>query len=166
MPLDAIQAFPNTAEDSTCNATADGLLFVSIISLVNRVQTGVCLGPAPRNWCVWPPGHGIPPKKQDQNNIYPRSLRFIMGTSLRVHTTTLKTGITRTPEFEKKGLAQFAVNVGAKCGHGCLYCSTGAMLSAHPSFKEAGENPYLTGYAIVDPNRHKSQIQDHVIGRA
>jgi len=29
---------------------------------------------------------------------------------MRVHLTTLRAGITRTPEFEKKGLAQFAVN--------------------------------------------------------
>ena len=69
---------------------------------------------------------------------------------MRVHTTLLKTGIQRTKEFEKKGLAQFAVNVGTKCGHGCLYCSTGAMLRVHGSFKAAGENPFTSGYANVD----------------
>ncbi len=69
-----------------------------------------------------------------------------------IHTVTLKGGITRTKEFERKDLAQFAVNVGTKCGHGCTYCSTGAMLRMHPSFKEAGENPIGSGFAIVDPN--------------
>lgn len=62
------------------------------------------------------------------------------------------TGISRTPAFEEKGLARFAVNVGTKCGHGCTYCSTGAMLRMHPSFEAAGEDPYQFGYAIVDPD--------------
>lgn len=35
---------------------------------------------------------------------------------LREHGYCLKTGITRTPEFERKRLACFAVNVGLKCG--------------------------------------------------
>lgn len=64
--------------------------------------------------------------------------------------TTLKAGITQTPEFERKGLASFAVNVGTKCGHDCLYCSTGALLRMHRSFKVAGENPFGHGYSIVD----------------
>src|SRR5208283_4459095 len=69
----------------------------------------------------------------------------------REHITTLKTGIQRSEEFEKKGLASYAVNVGTKCGHDCTYCSTGTMLRMHPSFKEAGEKPFDLGYAIVDP---------------
>lgn len=75
-----------------------------------------------------------------------------MGTSLRVHTMTIVKGIKRTKGFEKKGLAQHSVNVGAKCGHGCLYCSTGATLRAHSIFKKVGESSYDTGYAIVDPD--------------
>jgi DNA repair photolyase len=63
----------------------------------------------------------------------------------------LKTGISRTPEFEKKGLASYAVNVGTKCGHQCLYCSTGAVLRTHRSFPACAENPFEFGYAIVDP---------------
>ncbi len=70
---------------------------------------------------------------------------------VRVHRTALGAGITRTPEFGKKGLASFAVNVGTKCGHSCTYCSTGATLRRHGSFKAAGENPLGLGYAIVDP---------------
>jgi DNA repair photolyase len=72
--------------------------------------------------------------------------------NMRTHITTLKKGITRTPEFKKKGLAGFAVNVGTKCGHGCVYCSTGAVLRMHDSFKQAGESPFALGYAIVDPD--------------
>jgi len=71
---------------------------------------------------------------------------------VRVHTATLRAGISRTTEFEKKGLAQFAVNVGTKCGHDCLYCSTGPMLRRHLSFKEAHEDPFESGFAIVDPD--------------
>ncbi|MFC1764988.1 radical SAM protein [Planctomycetota bacterium] len=70
---------------------------------------------------------------------------------MRIHHYPLKSGITRTPEFERKGLATHAINVGTKCGHGCLYCSTGALLRMHPSFKACGENPFEFGYAIVDP---------------
>jgi len=69
----------------------------------------------------------------------------------RVHATTLKTGIQPSPEFEKKGLASYAVNVGTKCGHDCTYCSTGAVLRMRPSFKAAGEKAFDPGYAIVDP---------------
>jgi DNA repair photolyase len=72
----------------------------------------------------------------------------------------MKSGISRTPEFEKKKLATHAVNVGTKCGHGCLYCSTGAMLRMHHSFKEAGENPFGFGYAIIDPNTPKRVARD------
>ncbi len=70
----------------------------------------------------------------------------------RVHTAVLKSGIQPSPEFAKKGLASYSVNVGTKCGHDCTYCSTGTMLRMHPSFKEAGEKPFDLGYAIVDPS--------------
>jgi DNA repair photolyase len=69
----------------------------------------------------------------------------------RIHKYALQGGITRTPEFEKKRLASFAVNVGTKCGHDCRYCSTGAMLRMHRSFREHGEDPFGFGYSIVDP---------------
>jgi DNA repair photolyase len=70
---------------------------------------------------------------------------------MRVHHYRLKTGISRTPEFERKRLASFAVNCGIKCGHDCRYCSTGAMLRMHDGFKLCGEYPFANGYAIVDP---------------
>jgi len=79
---------------------------------------------------------------------------------MRVHQYPLKTGLSRTPEFEKKGLATHAVNVGSKCGHNCLYCSTGAVLRMHPSFRDCGENPFAFGYAIVDPSTPERVAKD------
>lgn len=84
----------------------------------------------------------------------------IGGTTIRVHHTTLRAGIQPTPKFAEKGLASFAVNVGTKCGHGCLYCSTGAMLRMHPSFRAAAENPFGHGYAIVDPGTPERVLRD------
>ena len=82
------------------------------------------------------------------------------GGVVRVHRTALRAGIRPTPEFAKKGLASFAVNVGTKCGHGCLYCSTGAMLRMHSSFQAARENPFGHGYAIVDPGTPERVLRD------
>jgi DNA repair photolyase len=65
---------------------------------------------------------------------------------------TLKAGITRTKGFERKGLASFAANVGVKCGHGCSYCSSRALLRRHPAFRKLGLSPFGLGYAIVDPS--------------
>jgi DNA repair photolyase len=79
---------------------------------------------------------------------------------MRIHTTTLAKGISRTPEFLKKKLAGFAVNVGTKCGHGCMYCSSGSVLRMHPSFKQAGESPFASGYAIVDPDTPERVAHD------
>jgi acyl carrier protein len=81
---------------------------------------------------------------------------------MRVHTTTLSAGISRNIEFEKRGLAQFAVNVGTKCGHGCLYCSTVAMQRTQPSIKAAGEKPFDTGYAIVNPDAPERVARDAI----
>jgi len=61
---------------------------------------------------------------------------------VRIHQTGLKAGIMRTKEFERKRLASFSVNVGTKCGHGCLYCSTGADPYIPPSReKKLGNAP-------------------------
>jgi DNA repair photolyase len=79
---------------------------------------------------------------------------------MRIHHYRLKTGITRTPEFEKKRLALYAVNVGSKCGHGCLYCSSGAVLRTHRSFRDCAENPFKFGYAIVDPSTPEKVAKD------
>ena len=79
---------------------------------------------------------------------------------MRIHHYPLKAGINRTPEFKKKGLASHAVNIGLKCGHGCLYCSTGAMLRCHKAVKELGENPFGFGYAIIDPTTSERVAKD------
>jgi len=71
---------------------------------------------------------------------------------MEIHRCSLKRGITRTREFEKKRLAAYAVNVGTRCGHQCTYCSTPALVRMHPSFKEAGKSPFAQGYALVDPD--------------
>ena len=72
---------------------------------------------------------------------------------IRVHQTALKTGIEKSDAFQKKGLADFSVNVGLKCGHDCSYCSTGATpIRMHEAFKKVGEKPSGTGFAIVDPS--------------
>ena len=79
---------------------------------------------------------------------------------MKVYETTLSTGISRTKEFERKKLAAYAVNVGTKCGHGCEYCSTGALLRMHPSFKAAGRSPFEQGYAIIDPDTPDRVLRD------
>ena len=85
------------------------------------------------------------------NETTGRSTTETSSPSIRIHDWPLKTGITRTPEFEKKRLATHAVNVGTKCGHNCCYCSSGAVLRTHPSFRAFGESPSARDYAIVDP---------------
>jgi len=70
----------------------------------------------------------------------------------QVHEVDLTTGIRRTPEFERKGLAGFAVNVGLRCGHGCEYCSTGALVRTHKWFKTQDFTSFERGIAVVDPN--------------
>jgi hypothetical protein len=68
----------------------------------------------------------------------------------------MKSGTRRTPEFEKKGLAGFAVNVGLRRGHGCEYCSSGALLRTHQwfqqrSIKKQRITSFTRGIAVVDP---------------
>jgi DNA repair photolyase len=70
-----------------------------------------------------------------------------------IHIYNTKKGITRSLEFEKKRLVRFAINVGTKCENDCLYCSTGAMLRMHSSFRQFKRDPFGFGYAIVDPDK-------------
>ena len=44
---------------------------------------------------------------------------ILLSLTTKVFHLEMKNGIKRIPEFEKKGLAGFAVNVGLGCGHGC-----------------------------------------------
>jgi len=89
-------------------------------------------------------------QEKQRKQIKPKMRKYNMSTR-QTYQAALKSGITRTKEFEKKGLAQYSVNVGTRCGHQCLYCSTPSLLRMHSSFKQAGENPFTNGYAIVDP---------------
>lgn len=65
-------------------------------------------------------------------------------------------GITRSPEFEKKTLATHALNVGLLCGHGCLYCSTPALLRTRSSlfseFEGSVFKAFAAGESVIDPN--------------
>ncbi|MCF7955181.1 MAG: radical SAM protein [Phycisphaerae bacterium] len=70
---------------------------------------------------------------------------------MKTYLHTMSSGINRSPAFEEKGLAEFAVNPGLKCGHACTYCSTGAMLRTNPIFKKLGVSAFDNSYAIVDP---------------
>lgn len=74
---------------------------------------------------------------------------------MKVHKIEYKTGIKRSPEFERKGLAEYAVNCGVKCGHGCLYCSSKSLLRTHPVFQELGCSSFTQGFSIVDPEISK-----------
>ncbi len=64
----------------------------------------------------------------------------------------LKTGINASPEFARKLLADFGVNVGLSCGHNCRFCSSRCLFRHHPAFRHFGLNPYTTRCAIVDPH--------------
>lgn len=70
---------------------------------------------------------------------------------MKNHTYSLTNGIRPSPEFAKKGLAQFAVNVGLRCGHDCTYCSRRVMLRCHPALKQLHQRAFATGFSIVDP---------------
>ena len=71
---------------------------------------------------------------------------------MKTYSYPLSSGIRPTPEFAKKKLADYAVNVGMKCSHDCTYCSTGAMLRTHGAFKKLGKSSFASGYSIIDPD--------------
>ena len=73
-------------------------------------------------------------------------------TKNQIYECSLSKGISRSKPFEKKGLAQFAVNVGLKCLHDCAYCSSGVMHRTHPIFGQIGKSSYEQGYAVIDPD--------------
>ncbi len=79
---------------------------------------------------------------------------------MNLYTYPLTQGIKPSKEFAKKKLCDFAVNVGVKCAHDCTYCSTGTMMRMHPAFKEHGQNPFVSGYSIVDPEMPEKVAHD------
>ncbi len=70
---------------------------------------------------------------------------------LNVYQHKLVGGISATPEFERKGLATHAVNVGLGCGHQCSYCSSPSLRCRLPAYGELQINPYGSGFAVIDP---------------
>ena len=101
-------------------------------------------------------------RQNKQCSINTRMIHMSKNTqeNLRIHEWSLGAGITRSREFKKKTLAEFAVNTGTKCGHDCKYCSSGSMLRMHKSFRKSGENPFGFGYAIIDPEMPGKVAQD------
>ncbi len=72
--------------------------------------------------------------------------------NLDVYEHEMKTGIEETNAFEEKGLAEYGVNCGVKCGHGCLYCSSsGTLRLAKPFQLLDGRTIHDQGYAVVHP---------------
>jgi DNA repair photolyase len=94
------------------------------------------------------------------NHIEEKKTKFLEETNMKVYNYCLKNGISRTKEFEKKQLAEFAVNPGLKCGHGCAYCSTGVMLRTHEAFQKLGVSPFENNYAILDPDTPNRVARD------
>lgn len=83
-------------------------------------------------------------------------MKITNDVSMANYNHSLSDGIYRTPKFEEKGLAQYAINVGLRCGHDCTYCSSRAMLRTHDVFRDE-ESPvykqaFSTGFSIVDPD--------------
>ncbi len=83
-----------------------------------------------------------------------------------VYEHTRKVGIKASPEFQKKQLATHGANVGMLCGHGCLYCSTPAVLGRNPAYKATtgmtAAGAFDVGVAIVDPETPKRFARDAV----
>jgi len=71
---------------------------------------------------------------------------------LNVYEQSKKGGISKTTEFEKKKLCNYAVNVGLICGHQCTYCSSGVTLRTQPVFTDIQQTSFRKGFAIVDPH--------------
>lgn len=84
--------------------------------------------------------------------------------SIENYTCSLADGIYRSPKFEEKGLAQYAINVGLRCGHDCTYCSSRAMLRTHEVFRDEASPVYKkafsTGYSLVDPDIAEKVAED------
>jgi len=72
----------------------------------------------------------------------------------QVHLYQRTVGITKSPEFVRKGLATHAINTGLLCSHGCLYCSSPWSLRTHPFFTDIGISSFEmfeSGDSVCDP---------------
>lgn len=77
---------------------------------------------------------------------------------MKTVTANLCSGINRTKAFEEKRLAQYAVNIGLKCGHACTYCSSDAMLRIQLSKLEIKCSN--KDCCVVDPDTPTRVAQD------
>lgn len=91
-----------------------------------------------------------PPVAKTDVNLPLKVLQLDNGTKLDVAEKELKVGIQRTEGFEKKRLAKYAINTGIKCGVGCAYCSTAAMVRTHSVFQEIGRTSSEDGFAVLN----------------
>jgi DNA repair photolyase len=79
---------------------------------------------------------------------------------LNVYIHKLEAGINETPEFEKKGLATHALNVGLGCGHQCAYCSSPSLRCRLPAYGQMQIGPYDRGFAVIDVETDKRILKD------
>ncbi len=79
---------------------------------------------------------------------------------LNIYEHALEGGIKASPEFEKKGLATHAVNVGLGCGHQCTYCSSPSMRCRFTDYGELQLNAYDRGFAVIDPKTAERILKD------
>jgi len=78
-----------------------------------------------------------------------------------VYECSMGVGIGKTPAFEEKGLAMYAVNTGTKCNNDCYYCYVAALpIAWHKSFKQHGLVASEFGYAIIDPDKPEKVARD------
>ena len=59
--------------------------------------------------------------------------------------------LARSPEFERKKLGTYTVEVAFKCDHACDYCSSNALYRTQPIFKRIGRTAFKPGFAVIDP---------------
>ena len=74
---------------------------------------------------------------------------------LNVYEMSKGGGISATPEFARKKLCNYAVNVGVICGHQCTYCSTPGTLRMQSFFQGIQQSSFKKGFAIIDPQTPK-----------
>lgn len=79
---------------------------------------------------------------------------------INVYHHKLEGGIKASTDFEKKGLATHAVNVGLGCGHQCTYCSSQSMRCRLPAYGELQLNAYDRGFAVIDPKTDERILKD------
>ncbi|MDD4098657.1 MAG: ParB/RepB/Spo0J family partition protein, partial [Lentisphaeria bacterium] len=112
---------------------------------------------------------GLADRFQNMDSELHEILGTVTGAACRIHDLpvpinvyhhTLEGGIKATPEFEKKGLATHAVNVGLGCGHQCTYCSSPSMRCRFTDYGELMLSPYGRGYAVIDPKTDERILKD------